>query len=160
MAQAGHRSRIPSSLSRQAGSKPSAGAAKSLFPPTPRSLMSRARPFCRASSMVMATWRIFMESFISIWELPPAPISSSTRMAHGPWRKNRAPTWEKFAGRGFGCQAGRSAASAPGTMHSAREPPATTSSSQRRKRYAKRCSEKRNSDARSSRSMSFFLWTW
>ena len=29
----------------------------------------------------------------------------------GPWtlRKNRAPLWVKFAGRGFGCQAGRSA---------------------------------------------------
>ena len=122
----------------------SAGAANSLFPPALRSLMPRARPFCRGSSMDMATWRIFMASFISIWELPPAPISSSTRTARGPWRKNRAPLWGKSAGRGFGCRAGRSAASAPGTMHLAREPPATTSSSQRRRKCAERCSGKRS----------------
>ena len=75
--------------------------------------MSGARPFCRASSMVTATWKIFTASFISIWELPPAPISNSTKTARGLWRKSRAPLWEKFAGRASGCQAGRSAASAP-----------------------------------------------
>ena len=89
---------IASSLSRQAGSKQSVEAAQSLFPPAPRSSMSPARPFCRASSMVMATWRIFTASFIFIWELPPAPISSSTRTARGLWRKNRAPTLGKIRG--------------------------------------------------------------
>src|SRR5947208_12187874 len=78
----------------------------------------------------------------------------------GPWTlaQNRAPTWVKFAGRGFGCRAGRSAASAPGTMPSARAQPATTSSSQRPKKCAERCGGKRNSAATSSRSMSFFPW--
>ena len=72
-----------------------------------------------------------MASFISIWELPPAPISNFTKTARGLSRKSKGPLWVKFAGRGSGCRAGRSAASAPGTMLLARAPRATTSSSPR-----------------------------
>ena len=40
-----------------------------------------------------------MASFICTWELPLAPILSSTRTALGPWRKSRVPLWGESAGR-------------------------------------------------------------
>ena len=66
-----------------AGSKRSAEAAKSRFPPAPRSSMSRARPSCRASSTVTAISRISTASSTCISASPPASPSRSYQ--DGPW---------------------------------------------------------------------------
>ena len=64
----------------------------------------------------------FPENFTSIWELRPAPISNSTRTAHDPGAKNRAPSGKNS--RAAELDVGRAIGGVgPGTMHSLADSP-------------------------------------